>query len=257
MTARVFDCFMFMGELDMLECRLTELADAVDAFVIVECAETHSGRPKPFYFLEHEHRFQPWASRIAYSTVAHLEASDPMLRDEEQREAFRGALQGLARPEDIILQSDLDEIPTRSAISVIERQLWDAADRSNFLAFEQRLHCFAVDWEHPQKWRGTVAARYAHIKSFSEMRHCRETVPRLSDAGHHLSWLGGGQAAAKKVEAFAHQELLYLRDELARDYRRESGLHVDGVQMRPVDIDPSYPSYIRDGKCPDSWFRPR
>ena len=255
---RIFDCFMFNDELDMLECRLTELSAVVDQFILLECAETHSRQPKPLVYRDNAARFRPWASKI-YSGFLHgLLETDPMKRDEEQREAFVLALNAAgAQPHDIILQSDLDEIPTRDSVKHIEHHLWFSADRSNFLAMEQRLHCFAVDWEHPQGWRGTVAARYAHIKSFSEMRHSRETVPRLKNAGHHLSWLGGGAQAAKKLEAFAHQELLYMRNELARDTRRVSGVHVDGVQMRPVDIDPSYPEYIRQRKCPDNWFRPR
>jgi flavin reductase (DIM6/NTAB) family NADH-FMN oxidoreductase RutF len=38
---RVVDCFPFNNELDMLECRLTELYDAVDAFVLVEARVDH------------------------------------------------------------------------------------------------------------------------------------------------------------------------------------------------------------------------
>ena len=258
MTPRIFDCFMFNDELDMLECRLTELAPVVDKFILVECTETHSGKPKRLVYRDHAARFKPWEHRIYATFINGLRETDPMKRDEEQRAAFRLALTAVeATHHDIILQSDVDEIPNRDLVENIEEHLWYFADRSNFLAFEQRLHCFAVDWEHPQGWRGTVAARYAHIHSFSEMRHSRETIPRLPKAGHHLSWLGGGDQAAKKLEDFAHQELIYLKSELARDTRRVSGLHVDGVWMLPVDVDDTYPEYIQKRLCPPSWFRPR
>jgi hypothetical protein len=44
---RVFDCILFNQEHDMLECRLWELGDAVDMFIIVESSTTFMGQPKP------------------------------------------------------------------------------------------------------------------------------------------------------------------------------------------------------------------
>jgi hypothetical protein len=37
----------------------------------------------------------------------------------------------------------------------------------------------------------------------------------------------------------------------------EDGLHHDLTQMRPVDVDQSWPEYIYKRRCPDNWFRPR
>ena len=44
---RVFDCFQFYNEFDVLEIRLAELDPLVDHFVIVEATHTHTGKPKP------------------------------------------------------------------------------------------------------------------------------------------------------------------------------------------------------------------
>ena len=46
---KIYDCFNFFNELDILELRLNILYDYVDYFVIVESSVTHSGQPKPFY----------------------------------------------------------------------------------------------------------------------------------------------------------------------------------------------------------------
>ena len=47
---KIYDCFNFFNELDILEIRLNTLYDYVDFFVIVESSVTHSGEEKPFYF---------------------------------------------------------------------------------------------------------------------------------------------------------------------------------------------------------------
>ena len=45
MGLKVFDGVLYNGEVDVLECRLVELAEAVDLFVIVEGDKTFTGRP--------------------------------------------------------------------------------------------------------------------------------------------------------------------------------------------------------------------
>lgn len=46
--ARIYDCFLFFNELEILDVRLHELYDHVDKFVIVESVETFRGNPKPY-----------------------------------------------------------------------------------------------------------------------------------------------------------------------------------------------------------------
>jgi beta-1,4-mannosyl-glycoprotein beta-1,4-N-acetylglucosaminyltransferase len=49
---KVFDCFTFYKEFDLLELRLEELWDAIDYFVIAEAGHTHQGQPKPYHLLD-------------------------------------------------------------------------------------------------------------------------------------------------------------------------------------------------------------
>ena len=55
---KIYDCFTFFNEFELLEVRLNELYDVVDKFVLVEMAETHQGNPKPLLFLENRHKFK-------------------------------------------------------------------------------------------------------------------------------------------------------------------------------------------------------
>ena len=47
---KVFDCFPFYNELDLLEIRLNILNDVVDYFVLTESTRTFTGKPKPLYY---------------------------------------------------------------------------------------------------------------------------------------------------------------------------------------------------------------
>ena len=81
---RRIDAFPYAGEADMLECRLTELGDLIDAFVIVEGDVTHGGcTPKPYHYLEQRDRFAAWADQIVYVQATDLptEPGDAWGRD--------------------------------------------------------------------------------------------------------------------------------------------------------------------------------
>lgn len=109
---RVFDCFPFFNELDVLEIRLTELDPLVDYFVIVEATLTHTGKPKPLYFDENRGRYNRFSRKIIHVVVDDLpsEPSDHWGREISQRQAIMRGLE-LARPDDRIITSDCDEIP--------------------------------------------------------------------------------------------------------------------------------------------------
>ena len=53
---KVYDCFPFFNELDVLEIRLKELWDVVDVFVLAESNLSHSGKPKEYIFENNKQR---------------------------------------------------------------------------------------------------------------------------------------------------------------------------------------------------------
>ena len=63
---KVYDCFTFYNEFELLELRLKALWNVVDYFVIVEADKTHANVPKPFNFYEHVHDFEKYFSKIHY-----------------------------------------------------------------------------------------------------------------------------------------------------------------------------------------------
>lgn len=260
----VIDAFPFHDELDILECRLTEIGDTVDRVVLVESDVTHRGRPKPYYYLENQERFKPWSRKIVAVQATGLptvaENPDPWAREHAQREAIAVGLTKIgASSEDVVLQSDVDEIPRA-------RQAQEVRPGEGLLVFGQRGHFWAIDWLYPDIWPGTVAGSVASIarlgaRPFVRMRESRNTAAcpsELRDAGWHLSWLGGPERALKKVGSFCHPEVeTEIREGLDSDRFYREGIHVDGKRMAGVDVDDSWPKWIAAGNAPRTWYRPR
>ena len=117
---KVYDCFLFYNELDILEIRLNELYDHVDYFYAVEASVTHTGRPKPLYLkeaLEHTNRFDKFKSKIinidtdldlTKSALVDNNIDDSWNREFIQRNYLMSVMLK-ASADDIILLSDVDE----------------------------------------------------------------------------------------------------------------------------------------------------
>lgn len=255
------DCFPYAGEADMLECRLTELDAAVDRFVIVEADVTHGGNdPKPYHFLDQRDRFEPWLDRIVYVQATDLpDLEDSWSRELGQREWIWNGLRVIdAQPDDIVFQSDVDEIPTALAVTALRPR--------GMVVLYQRFHPFAVDWVHPRGyWEGTVAARVKDIGKMGDMRNLRlsRDITVLRDPengpmyGWHFSWVSDGvEAKEAKIRSFCHSEIRPTWEHrLGECY--EAGRHVDGAMLEPVEVEEGlWPRWITDGNAPASWYRP-
>jgi hypothetical protein len=115
---RVVSAFVFDCELDLLELRLRELNDTVDAFVLVESNYTQTGTPKHLHFWENRYRFQPYWSKIRYVVVWEgfktVIEKDDWYNENLIAYALPKALRGLD-DDDIVIGSDADEILSRDA----------------------------------------------------------------------------------------------------------------------------------------------
>lgn len=258
----IFDVFMMNDELDILEMRLTELQEIGNLrHVLIEAHIDHQGHAKPLFYAENRERFSAWNDRIIHVIADGLPSAeqnpDPWSREHGQREYARLGLKE-AGPGDIVLHGDLDEIP----------RAWAAMHDpgAGITGTSMRDHAFAVDWLGPEPFRGTVITRRGNIGSFAALRYTRNSVPLLPDAGWHLNCLGGPEAIRKKLYSFCHLEMKdMLTEGIDGGYFYERGLiwgpppdlKLGTVKLKAVDVDDSWPRYIREGKAPASWYRPR
>src|SRR5271165_6733613 len=116
MTAKIFDCFTFFNEVELLELRLEETWDAVDLYVIAESELTFTGQKKPLYYLEHADRFRPYRDKIIHLVINDVpNSNNPFDREHFQRNAVVRGLTA-AKDDDFIMISDVDELIRQDSI---------------------------------------------------------------------------------------------------------------------------------------------
>ena len=69
MSAKIYDCFPFFNELDLLEIRLNYLDPYVDHFVLCESNVTFSGISKKYFYLENKNLFEKFEHKIIHVAV--------------------------------------------------------------------------------------------------------------------------------------------------------------------------------------------
>ncbi len=251
-----WDCVMLNDELDMLEFRLTEMQDYPDVrHVIVEAVQTHQGEPKPLHYQQNRDRFARWRSRIIYYPAGYTAVSDPWVRERQQRDtAWYGLAAG--KPDDLVLIADVDEIPSPAVL---------AASPPFAFALRQRVFHSAVDWEYPEPQLTSVLARVGYVTavpgcSLSAVRSQRDHLPLLlENAGWHFSWLGTTEQRQAKLLTTCHTDMPDAEwGAIADGTSWHYGWHyAPDSQVTAVEVDDTWPAYVRERCCPPSWFRPR
>lgn len=250
----IIDSFLFGWELDLLEMRLTEMDSFVDKFVLLESEQTFQGESKFLYYQENKERFSAWSDKIINLTIPNVETDSPWQREYAAREFLKTILNDF-NDNDIILHGDVDELMSKTLGSNLKYLIAD----SNIYSLRQKLYSMAVDWLYPDLWDGTSIAKVGSVKNITmlDFRNYRIYGKKILD-GWHFTWLGGPEFIKRKAASFSHTEdeiQNYIKSMGDRLYYE--GYHVRGEKLIPVDIDDSFPEYIRNNMCPKDWFRPR
>ena len=203
----VFDTFLYHGtdtDRRILALRLAETAPLVDRWVLVESALTHSGNVKPLHYItEHRHdpAIAPYAERIIVVHADLPKAASPNSRENIQRAAITDGLHAAGvQPDDWVLMSDLDEVPSADAIGRVLQ-----ADRPGVYVFAQRLSYYYLNClADNQPWHGTRMVRWGEVPNLQALRFM--TGHTVNNGGWHMSYLGGVAAIQDKVQAYLHQE---------------------------------------------------
>ena len=236
-----YDGFTFFNELELLELRLHELYEHIDVFVLVEAPWTFQGDRKPLFFHQNRRRFRRFLPKIRHVVVEdEADSSDPWEREFHQRNAIRRGLHD-ARPNDLVLVSDADEIIRPAAIAEAER-------RACFSFLELDMFYYYLDWL-AQAWCRAYAAPYAVLSTMPDLSRPRMLDRKYFDtgvpesvvpqAGWHFSWAGGVQRMIDKLGAFSHTEpsIQAWKDptQLAAAVARRE-FFVDDMPLRPVTL---------------------
>ena len=118
---KVIDVFPFFNELDILEMRLNILDPYVDYFIISEATKTFSGMDKPLFYDENKERFSKFSHKIIHNIVEDTTSSElhPYQRDVFQKDKIKDVVLENSSEDDIIIWSDVDEVPNPEAIKEV------------------------------------------------------------------------------------------------------------------------------------------
>jgi beta-1,4-mannosyl-glycoprotein beta-1,4-N-acetylglucosaminyltransferase len=191
----------------------------VDKFVLVEATLTFKGNPKPLYYAENKDRFQKFADKIVHVVVDKLvpnatyvvgnERCDSVWMNEYyQRYCIqRGILQLSLEHNDLILLSDLDEIPNMSTIFYIIRSAPDS--RQIAFALEQDMYYYNLTSKTRELWYPAKIVSYLYYlaECSSNPQLCRiKSLHHIPNGGWHLSYFGDPAFIRNKLLNFSHQE---------------------------------------------------
>ena len=180
---KIFDCFMFYDEELLLDIRLNILDQYVDFFVIVESEYFHNGKKRKLKF--DINKFKKFENKIIY--IIHKNEPDGIInlndKDNEDDKSYKLILnahlrendqrnhisQGLAKADndDLILISDVDEIPNLQSINL-------SKINNQIIIFEQNIFYYKFNRYLPNfKWFGTKACKKKKLISPQWLRNIK------------------------------------------------------------------------------------
>lgn len=268
MKPKIYDCFSFFNENDVLEIRLNTLYDYVDKFVIVEATKTHSGLDKPLYY--DKERFKRFEDKIIYVVLDEFpEFRTSWTYENYQRNHIFNVLEKeKCSDNDIIIISDLDEIISASAIAQyamngegitsLEQDMyycflnmkklsdfvWDYAKIMHFSDFynEENNNSNYTDFVLEELNQGITPTKIRAIK----------TKRIIKNGGWHFSYLGNVEKIIEKLKSFSHQEFnkeeIVNKEFLLKQIENENDILGRNIKYRFVPIDSSFPEYIRKNR---------
>ncbi len=181
---KIFDCFMYFDEEIVLDLRLNILNKYVDYFVIVESVFTHKGDKRDLQF--NPKKFEKFKDKIIYLIYdEHPDKIEEVKYNDSENEKSRKyifnaayrengqrnfILQGLnnANDEDLILVSDVDEIP-----NLMENDLKKINQK--IILFKQDMFYYKFNLKLPNLiWTGTKGCKKKHLRSPQWLRNIKD-----------------------------------------------------------------------------------
>ena len=262
---KIIDCFSYFDEDMMLEVRLSTLFDYVDKFVICEATLDHAGNKKRLNF--DIKKFKKYEKKINYIVVNDLPKvvksfkknwHPAHARDQFQRNSL---IRGLSDCDldDVIMISDLDEIPNPEKISDFKKEdKYACFVQGNFL-FKLNL----LNTSEP-KWFGTRVCRKKDLKSPQWLREIKSRKipfykfykPKFDkfilNGGWHFSSVKTAEGIYKKLHSFSEQQFNNKKfkdmDIIKNKIEQKKDLFDRGYDFKVIKVDQTFPKFIYENQ---------
>ena len=229
---KIFDCFMYFDEEQVLDLRLNVLYQNVDYFVIVESIYNHKGEKRNLLF--NSQKFEKFNDKIIYlvydkipQLVEPIKETDnekekdgkyimnALYRENAQRDFILEGLKS-AKKDDLILISDVDEIPKLSSVNL--NQI-----KNEIILFKQDMFYYKYNLSLPNfKWTGTKAVIKKNLVSPQWLRNVKDrkypfyridvffsdkkymNIKIINDGGWHFSNIKSPEMIEHKLRSYLH-----------------------------------------------------
>jgi beta-1,4-mannosyl-glycoprotein beta-1,4-N-acetylglucosaminyltransferase len=229
---KIFDCFMYYDEDLILDLRLNYLNQHVDKFIIVESTYTHSGRDRKLLF--NINKYSKFKNKIEYIVLNELPKGlmkvsetdsekeknskyilNAVKRENLQRNMITKGIE-LASPDDLIIISDLDEIPNLEDCNIKEI-------KNKIILFKQKFFYYKFNLKllnYP--WHGSKACKKKDLISPQWLRNVKDKIyppwrvdtflskkkyqdiKIISNGGWHFSNIKTPADIEKKMKTYLH-----------------------------------------------------
>tara|TARA_B100001057_G_scaffold325530_1_gene325740 strand:+ start:1607 stop:2476 length:870 start_codon:yes stop_codon:yes gene_type:complete len=223
---------MYFDEEQVLDLRLNVLYQNVDYFVIVESIFNHKGEKRNLLF--NSQKFEKFNDKIIYlvydkipQLVKPIKETDnekekdgkyimnALYRENAQRDFILEGLKS-ANKDDLILISDVDEIPKLSSVNL--NQI-----KNEIILFKQDMFYYKYNLSLPNfKWTGTKAVKKKNLVSPQWLRNVKDRkypfyridtffsdkkyidIKIINDGGWHFSNIKSPEMIEHKLRSYLH-----------------------------------------------------
>lgn len=269
---KVFDCFLFFNEFDVLDIRLNELSNKVDKFILVESTRGFLNTEKPLYFLQNKERYAKFKDKIVHVVVDQFPQFGPVKETDywevenfQRNQILKGLKRCKPNKRDIILITDVDEIIRNEKIDQIIKLIDKKHNDVVFGEFEcykffinrkqsDNLHLsIATSWETLSKYIGSAQsfrnlngfAKGHAFNGFEVLEAVAKKYPkkrwkfaRIQNLGWHFTSLGDFSHYLKKIASYSHVGTNNEHNRRLENIQRE----VSALQWRQIDT--TFPKYV-------------
>ena len=274
---KIFDCFLYNGEDNLLEIRLNYLEKYVDFFVIVESCQTFQGKIKKFRFNKKNFFIKKFIKKIIYlgndivaeniyelrkkiatrypdlseklNSVENFYKKDFVwYLDSFHREIIYEAIKDKIKKNDVIMLSDIDEIPSYKLLSKkkFNKNVVNVLVQNEFRYF---YNTFVLN-----DWKGTVITKWELAKKYglNNLRYLAKKKYKdfkyISQGGYHFSSMGPKKNILRKIKEWSHKEFNNFIVKFFMITRYNKGLDIFFINKNQFQIVQSINSNLFDEK---------
>jgi beta-1,4-mannosyl-glycoprotein beta-1,4-N-acetylglucosaminyltransferase len=199
---KIYDVFLFFNEFDLLDIRMDELDGVVDKHILIEAPYTFTMKSKPYFYYD-----QGWAQRPKIECIPipkeSFEGMKPLNRNDIhyverfQRNYVKGYLETVCKSDDVIIFSDIDEIPTVHQVAMF------IGSKKGSARFKTKLYRYFYNL-YFQLWASSHFFRWNEMKNWindldSIRTKCKPDIISES-CGWHFSAVGDYEFIKYKLE---------------------------------------------------------